>query len=81
MHSFGSIYTALIKTSSVSRIVYSKPLENILLEVSFFAISISLFKFSSFYLPESKPFRRTFDQITLAHSSLFLLNFIAEGHL
>jgi len=57
MHSFGSIYTALIKTFSVSRIVYSKPYEKIQLEVEFFAISLSRFTFSSFYLPESKPWK------------------------
>ena len=55
MHSFSSIYTALIKTFSVSRIVYSKPYEKVHLEVQLFAFSLSLFTFSSFYLPESKP--------------------------
>ena len=42
MHSFSSIYTALIKTFSVLRIVYSEPYERIYLEVEF---SLFLFHF------------------------------------
>ena len=74
MHSFRSIYTALIKTFSVSRIVYSKPEEKIQLAVEFFAISLSLFTFCIQFIlfvgKEVLEIKRTFDQFTLAHSSL-----------
>ena len=52
---FSSIYTALIKTSSVSRIAYSKP-QDLIRSWNFFAICLSPFTYtSSFYLAETKP--------------------------
>ena len=83
MNSFGSIYTTLIKTFSVSRKVYSiKTIRKDLMGSFIFRYFYFTF-YSSFILFAGKlalEIKRTFHQITLAHSSL-ILNFIAEGHL
>ena len=83
MHSFSSIYTSLLKTFSVSRMVYSKPAirKDLLRSWIFRYFSFTFYiQFILFAGKEALEIKRKFDQFTLAHSSL-ILNFIAEGHL
>ena len=66
MHWFSSIYTALIKAFSVSRIVYSKPYIKILLEVGFFCYFFFTFYIQFILFAGKKAIEiQRFDQFTL----------------